>query len=246
MQPKNQIFALIAAVLFAIALVMTVTVVSLSTTRATARNAVPQGTESIPVLAAPKQTEPPEQTGEPETETSETPPENCLLYQSNGDGTCSVAGIGGFRDACVIIPEVSPGGERVVRVNPRAFLGCEQITAVQIPASVREIGALAFANCRNLVYLSVSAGNACYCDVEGVLFTADMKILIQYPPMRAGNPAVIPASVTVIPEMAFYGCTNLKSVRYEGTGEDWDRIAIAPRNHSLVAASVEFVPAGEN
>lgn len=243
MNTRNQLLAVAATILFAIALALTVTIISLSTVRTSVRDAIDPpkggaGTSAIPVVAA---SEPdPEPVADAETTTAE--PENSLRYESLGNGTCAVAGIGGLRDACVIIPEVSPTGERVVRVSARAFLGCGQITAVQIPASVREIGALAFADCPNLVYLSVSAANPYFRDAEGVLFTADGHTLIQYPTMRAGN-AVIPATVNAVCEMAFYRCANLKTVRYEGTPEEWDRVTIAPRNYSLFSASVEF--AGE-
>ena len=239
MNTRNQLFAVAATILCAIALALTVTVISLSTVRTSVRDAIDPprdgtGTSAVPVVA---ETEPDPAASEEETTAAE--PENSLFYESLGNGTCTVAGIGGLRDACVIIPETSPAGERVVRVSARAFLGCGQITAVQIPASVREIGALAFADCKNLVYLSVSASNPYFRDVEGVLFTADGHTLIQYPPMRAGT-AVIPANVTSVCEMAFYRCVNLKTVRYEGTVEAWDHITIAPRNYSLYSASVEF------
>ncbi len=180
-------------------------------------------------------------TDEPE----EQPTDAELLFQSLGNGTCAVAGPGGVRDACVVIPKTSPAGERVTKIAPRAFFGCEWITAVQIPESVREIGDKAFSDCKNLVYISVSAQNPVYCDADGVLYTADKRVLLQYPPMRAGDPLFLPASVTAVSEMAFYGCRNLKSVLYEGSGEDWERIGIGARNFALYAASIRFDAAEE-
>ena len=235
MNTRNQLLAVAVTILFAVALALTITVISLSTVRtsvhedASADGATDSATPAFSV------SEPDSDATATETEAVE----NRLRYESLGNGTCAVAGLGGLRDACVIIPEVSPSGERVVKIAERAFYGSEQITAVQIPATVREIGDLAFANCPNLVYLSVSASNPCFYDASGVLFTADGKTLIQYPPMRAGN-AVIPASVTAICEMAFYHCQNLKTVRYESTPENWEQINIAPRNYSLISSAVEF------
>lgn len=234
MNTRNQLLAVAVAILFAVALALTITVISLSTVRTSVSDASSDG-ETDSATPAFSATEANAKTGETDAETTE----NQLCYESLGNGTCAVAGIGGLRDACVIIPEVSPSGERVVEISARAFYGSEQITAVQIPATVREIGELAFANCPNLVYLSVSASNPCFRDASGVLFTADGKTLIQYPPMRAGN-AVIPENVTAICEMAFYRCTNLKTVRYESTPENWEKINIAPRNYSLISAAVEF------
>ena len=42
------------------------------------------------------------------------------------------------------------GGLPVRRINAAAFLACQQITHVEIPATVREIGARAFSDCWNL------------------------------------------------------------------------------------------------
>ena len=88
-----------------------------------------------------------------------TMPSNTLSFASAGDGTCTVVGIGTCTDACVVIPAYSPAGERVTTVSARAFYGCKQINAIQIPSTVEHIGALAFANCPNLVYISVSDEN---------------------------------------------------------------------------------------
>ncbi len=178
--------------------------------------------------------------GDLEPTGEEDPPEDELLYQSLGNGTCCVLGPGGVRDACLVIPKISPAGERVAKIASKAFFGCEWITAVQIPETVREIGTLAFADCKNLVYISVNEQNPVYCDADGVLYTADQRVLLQYPPQRAGDPLALPASVSTISEMAFYGCKNLKSVNYEGSGEDWEHIEIGSRNYALLAAAIRF------
>ena len=233
MRSRNQIFALSIAVLFAIALVLTVVVISLSTARTSPKPTAETTGATVPVGGTPE-------AGSEEMTAPEEAAEPSLLYESRGDGTCAVAGLGTVRDEFVIIPEKSPAGETVAAVAAGAFRGCGEIAAIRVPATVREIGALAFAECQCLSWISVAAENTVYCDMGGVLFSADRTVLIQYPPMRTGDPAVIPASVAEIREMAFYRCADLRSVRYEGTGEDWDRIVIGPRNHSLVAAAVAF------
>ena len=239
MQSRNQALALAVAVLFAVALVLVVVVISLFIARTGPEPVTEAPTaEAAPVLADPEEQTDPAPTTDDAPAGEEPPP--TLLYESLGDGTCAVLGPGTLRDAFLIIPEVSPAGETVAAIGAGAFRGCGEIEAVRVPATVRRIGALAFADCPRLSWISVAADNPDYRDEGGVLFSADRTVLIQYPPMRRGDPAVIPASVTAICEMAFYRCADLRAVRYEGTGEDWDRIAIAPRNHSLVAAAVEF------
>lgn len=229
---RNRIGGVALTVLLATVLALAVTGISMATARTGEPAAAPAGKEETEERTT-------EQSGTSRQE--EPKKEQTLLYESMGSGTCAVAGIGACRESFVIIPETSPSGERVVRIAARAFYGCDRITAVQIPASVREIGAMAFANCKNLVFLSVSQENAYYTDVGGVLYTADCRTLIAYPAMRAVNPAVIPVSVTSIAEMAFYQCRYLTRVQYEGSAEAWERISIGAKNYGLTAAAVEFL-----
>ncbi len=165
---------------------------------------------------------------------------NGLSFASNGNGTCTVTGIGKCDDACIVIPEYSPADERVTAIAPRAFYACATATAIQIPKSVTSIGALAFAACPNLVYLSVDAANTDYCDIDGILYTADGRALITYPAMRAGAEITISAVTVEIMEMAFYNCSYLSRIYYTGSAEQWESIAIAPKNYSLTAAAKSF------
>lgn len=163
-----------------------------------------------------------------------------LRFSTNGDGTCVLSGVGECGDVCVVIPEYAPSGERVTSISAMAFYGCTTVTAVQIPASVQSIGDLAFSACTNLAYISVSEGNPCYRDVDGVLYTADLRTLLIYPPMRAGVHMTITAATVEIRDMAFFGCTYLKRIAYVGTAEEWELIRIGSKNYSLTAASVTF------
>ena len=254
MKPQTQILMVALAITFAIGLALTVTLICLSFVKEESGQNLPtapedehlevyqpgtQATEKAPPTeenpsTAPSTTAPTDPPKDPE------PQGNGLVYVSNGDGTCRVSSIGTCLDACVVIPEYAPGGSRVTAIEPRAFYGCATVSAIQIPASVTSIGALAFAGCKNLVYISVSAKNTAYCDIDGVLYTADRKTLLLYPPMRAGSYANISADVTDIAEMAFYDCTYLRTVIYGGTPEQWERIRIAQKNYSLTAASKSF------
>lgn len=187
--------------------------------------------------------EPPQSTLESESEAPAVLPDvsNGLQFTSFGDGTCALTGIGVCIDACVVIPEFSPLGDRVVEIAPRALYGVSTVTAIGIPASVRVIGELAFAACENLIYISVSAQNIAFCDAEGVLYTFDRAVLLAYPAARAGDVATISAQTTRISDMAFFGCVYLKSICYQGSAADWEKIAIGSKNYSLIAASKTFL-----
>lgn len=166
---------------------------------------------------------------------------NGLQFTSLGNGTCALTGIGICADACVVIPEFSPFGDRVVEIAPRALCGVSSVTAIQIPASVRVIGEYAFAACESLMYISVSAQNPSFCDLEGVLYTSDRSVLLAYPAMRAGECAELYIATKKIADMAFFGCVYLKSIRYEGSPAEWEQISVGSKNYSLIAASKVFL-----
>ena len=168
-----------------------------------------------------------------------------LTFTSNGNGTCTLTGVGACKDICVVVPATSPAGDKVTAIGAQAFYNCTSITVVQIPASVTQIGHLAFGGCTGLVYITVSTGNYSYKDIGGVLYTADGKTLVHYPAGSASSSVSIPASVNKIEDMAFYGCKSLKSVRYGGTQEAWSRIAVGSMNYSLNAASVTCADTGK-
>ena len=165
---------------------------------------------------------------------------NGLQFTSLGNGTCMLSGIGVCRDACVVIPEYSPFGDLVIEIAPRALYGIPTVTAIQIPASVRVIGELAFAACENLMYISVNDANPYFCDDEGVLYTVDLATLLLYPPMRAGTRAIILPETVRIADMAFFGCIYLSNIHYHGSPEQWEQISIGVKNYSLTAAAKTF------
>lgn len=236
MRPQFPGLLLTLAFSFAMALSLAVALICLSYLR--------QDFLSPPAESATEPPDTPTGTDKPAESQTEwedvTEAPNRLRFASNGDGTCRLVSMGDCTDACVVIPDFSPTGERVVAIDARAFYGSPTVTAVQIPASVRSIGELAFANCKNLMYISVSPQNTVYCDRDGVLYTSDERTLIQYPPKRAGEEVVIRGVTVEICDMAFYDCASLLRVVFTGTAEQWETLRIGLKNYSLSAASKTF------
>ena len=176
-----------------------------------------------------------------EEETTTAPPtvEKSLEYKSNGNGTCTLIGVGDLTDSCIIIPEKSPAGEVVTTIGKKAFYNNASINAVQIPSTVTHIEEMAFGGCTSLIYISVSTDNKSFTDKGGILFSLDEKTLIHYPALRGNDTLNIPASVTEISAMAFYGCSSLKYISYDGEVTDWAKIKIGESNYSLYAISIQ-------
>ena len=71
-----------------------------------------------------------------------------LEFESNGDGTCILLGMGDFTGTELVIPPVYEG-DTVTEIDSRAFQN-EAITLVKIPSTVTDIGSRAFNGCTAL------------------------------------------------------------------------------------------------
>lgn len=238
MKFQSQSMAIGLAIAFAMALALSVALICLSHAK--------QDLPPLPDTGANTESTEAAHGGAHGTDTQPPPTvstENGLRFTSNGNGTCFLSGIGEWTDACVVIPEFSPMGDRVTEIAPMALFECKTVTAIQIPASVERIGDLAFAACPNLAYISVSDANPYFCDTDGVLYNADRSMLILYPAMRAGSTVAISNATSKIADMAFYNCRNLTRVSFDGTPAQWESIAIGSQNYSLTAAAKTFTEA---
>ena len=114
----------------------------------------------------------------------------------------------------------------VTGIGDNAFNNCESVKSISIANSVKRIGECAFYGCRisgvltlpeNLEVLgkgafqgigatsvNISASNASYCTVDGVLFSKDMTKVILYPNGTDSEAYTIPDTVTEIGDGAFY------------------------------------------
>lgn len=96
-------------------------------------------------------------------------------------------------------------------IYPTAFVGCDSISSVKIPASVSFVAEGTFSNCANLEKIDVDANNSHYVSIDGVLLDASKTMLICCPPKKEGS-FVVPETVTTICSMAFNNCSSLTNV----------------------------------
>ena len=174
-----------------------------------------------------------------------TSPAYTLLFKSNGDGSCSVVGIGSFAGTELIIPAESSSGETVTAISEKAFKGAQGLQLITIPATVTSIGAEVFVDCPSLCDITVNSANTKYCSVGGVLFTKDKTELICYPANKVGKNYLLSTNVKKISDFAFDGIKNLKNIYYEGSASKYQSIELGKGNQAFSALSVtcNYVPA---
>jgi len=170
---------------------------------------------------------------------------NGLSYISRGDGTCYIAGMGSCTVSELVIPTVSPTGDKVTKINDGAFSGCVNLLTITIPDTVKSIGTGVFRGCDSLVSINVDSDNSVYCSVGGVLFSKDKTVLICYPMNRAGSSYLLSTDVKAISSYAFEGAINLNKLLYEGDIKKFQSIDILMGNDILERLSItcNYVPA---
>lgn len=123
----------------------------------------------------------------------------------------SVTLIGNYSFAgCTDLTSVSLGSG-LIDIEKSAFQNCQSLTSVSIPDSVKFIGDSSFLLCTSLTSINVGAANPSYASVNGVLYDKAITMLIQYPGGKAGA-YVMPASVVVAQEGAFFGCKGITAI----------------------------------
>ena len=93
-------------------------------------------------------------------------------------------------------------GSKLKSIGELAFQYCKVLSSITIPASVTSIGAKLFYNCPALESISVDAGNTVYSSPDyciAIIETATNTLI------QGCNNTVIPESVKIIGEYAFFG-----------------------------------------
>lgn len=78
---------------------------------------------------------------------------------------------------------------------------------IYIPAGLTNLSAFKFLEC--IEGFTIAADNPMYCDVDGVIFSKDMKTLVLYPPAKQTVWYKVPNGVEVIGSCAFVECNRL-------------------------------------
>ncbi len=118
----------------------------------------------------------------------------------------------------------------VNRISGKAFATCTSLTGIVIPGNVTTIGTQAFIQCRSLASITVPEG-VTHIGKEAFSYSGIKDI-------------VLPKSLTMIEEGAFYSC-GISNVYYKGTQEQWEQITIEKyMNENLLSAICYFSASG--
>lgn len=141
-----------------------------------------------------------------------------------------------------------------VGVADCAFYGCQKLTEVVIPDSVKFMGCNAFYSCRRLSYVSIGSGlselpDDVFSECQGLMEITIPANITKISTRAFGGcsslkTVVLTNSVTEIGNMAFLWCGSLAEVYFYGTEEEWNAIRIGHSNEDLLGAEFHFVAFG--
>ncbi len=82
-----------------------------------------------------------------ESDYANLPTSEGFVFESNGDGTCTLTELGVCSDADIVIPEKSPEGDMVTKIAEYAFYDAEDLTSIVFSGLTMELDKKAFQSC---------------------------------------------------------------------------------------------------
>jgi hypothetical protein len=137
-------------------------------------------------------------------------------------------------EICVSITDfILPDG--LVNIEESAFWGCSSLTKLVIPDSVVAIGISAFQECTGLESLTLSENltciptqTACGCtSLQSIVIPKSVKTIDESAFLQSGLLQVnLYVGIEKLKDFSFHSLTASPTFYYEGTLEQWDKIAI--------------------
>ncbi len=150
--------------------------------------------------------------------------------------------------------------DSVRTVGGGAFYNNDSLTSVYIGSGLCEFERYSFSSCDFLSKIEISEDNPYLSTKDNVVFDKSGERLIYYPIGKIEEHYTIPEGVKVIDENAlgyetcetltmpksvtriesYNYCTDLTTIYYMGTKEEWDKVEIAKYNNTIQEAIVHF------
>lgn len=152
--------------------------------------------------------------------------ENGFYYQVKEDGTAEITNCD--LSGNITIPDTI-AGYIVTSLAAKLFYGRSDVITVTIPETINYFGTdsidnlwdYVFSYCYNLERIDVHPSNPVFTSVDGVLYTKDMKNLINYPAGRSGMVYNVPAETEMLCCTSFASAKNLVSVFLDSPETYW-------------------------
>lgn len=186
-----------------------------------------------------------------------------FMFESNGDGTCTLTKIGDCTDNDIVIPEKSPAGDTVTMIAEYAFYGAEDINSIVIAGKTMELDTKAFQSCeaKKIVIsgcdLQVGKNAFSYCDdVEEVCITGsniEVETYAFYDTGKDMNVKIVNCT-GVLDEKAFQSC-GIEDLTISNSslelGENVfsyceDLISVSMENSTLEIGTYAFYDSGDD
>ena len=117
--------------------------------------------------------------------------------------------------------------ENIVKIGSKAFYFCTALETVDFAdKGIKQIGAHAFTLCRSLKSVTLPEGLTQL--FEGAFSTSGLTQI------------TLPSTLSTIDKDVFGGCTDLKTVNYNGTREQFESILVSSGNDALTQATVNY------
>ncbi len=126
-------------------------------------------------------------------------------------------------------------GDGVEIIPAYLCCNCSKLTSITIGTSVESIGTQAFYGCSSLAAFTMNGESQYYCVDDGVLYTADKTLIVQYP--EAKSPDGIVSVDMAISDYAFSGNTKITSITI---GEDVTSIGLRAFENCTALTTVIF------
>lgn len=123
------------------------------------------------------------------------------------------------------LKEVEIIGQTLIGIGQNIFWG-SQISVIDIPASIQDISCSAFVNCLNLNAINVASDNQQYCSDNGVLYSKEKDVIVNYPSGRLNVQYSIADTVQEIAAYAFESAINLVKLNFNDNLETIGKYAL--------------------
>ena len=131
---------------------------------------------------------------------------------SNSLGSALTVGENVFKDCTSLSSVVFEENSNVVALGDNLFNGCDKLTSLNLPATVRDLTPALFSGCTNLSKLTVHEENPYYATQNSVLYNKSLTEILFYSINLTESTYVLPDAVEKIGANVFQGNVSLETV----------------------------------